>query len=103
MTAPLAGTGLLARIALRTGWKGLLAWIVGLVGLFAVTGLSIRELFATPEQLAGYALALGDSMIMINGRIAGLDTAGGETRHDHQGRANSPPYPGMKFPAKRAG
>ena len=77
MTAPLTRAGLLARIALRTGWKALAGWIVGLVALFTVTGLSISELFGTSEKLAGYAASVGDSMIMLNGRIAGMETPGG--------------------------
>ena len=77
MTAPLAGVVLLVRVNLRTGWKALAAWVVGLVALFAITGASISELFGTPEKLAGYAASVGDSVIMLNGRIAGMATAGG--------------------------
>lgn len=72
------GVGTMTWIDLRTGWKGLLAWIVGLVGIMAVTGSSITSLYDTPEKLKGYAETLtGGAIYMINGRVAGVDTLGG--------------------------
>lgn len=77
MTSALAGTGLLVRIALRTGWRSAAAWVLGLVALYLVTGVSIGALYDTPEKLATYSASLGESMVMLNGRVAGLDTLGG--------------------------
>lgn len=77
MRSAFAGTGLLARIALRTGWRAAAAWVVGLAVLYLVTGTSIASLYDTPEKLATYGASLGDAMVMLTGRIAGLDTLGG--------------------------
>lgn len=77
MTSVFAGIPLLARIAVRTGWLVAVAWVVGLVSLFLVTGLSMAALYDTPEALAAYGSSLGEAMVMINGRVAGLDTFGG--------------------------
>ena len=77
MKSPLAGTGLVIWTALRTGWRSATAWILGLVLMYLVTGFSIAALYDTPEKLATYAASLGDSMIMLDGRVAGIDTLGG--------------------------
>ncbi|WP_299518164.1 hypothetical protein [uncultured Serinicoccus sp.] len=72
------GVGTMTGIALRTGWRTLLAWVVGLVAVMVLTGSSISALYDTPEKLAGYAASLGgDALAVINGRVAGLDTLGG--------------------------
>ncbi|MCD2262440.1 hypothetical protein K3888_06955 [Dietzia aurantiaca] len=77
MISPLTGTGLLARIALRTGWRPAAAWVIGLAVLFLATGVSIASLYDTPAKLATYSASLGDTMVMLTGRVAGLDTLGG--------------------------
>ena len=65
-------------IALRTGWPGLFAWVLGLIGVMALTGSSIGALYDTPEKIRGYAASLGgDALALLNGRVAGLDTIGG--------------------------
>ncbi|WP_298890092.1 hypothetical protein [uncultured Serinicoccus sp.] len=72
------GVGTMTGIALRTGWRTLLAWVVGLVAVMVLTGSSISALYDTPEKVAGYAESLGgDALAVINGRVAGLDTLGG--------------------------
>jgi len=83
MTSPFAGTGLLARIALRTGWRAAAAWVVGLAALYLVTGLSIAALYDTPQELATYGASVGESMIMLTGRVAGLDTLGGVMMNEY--------------------
>lgn len=83
MTSPLAGTGLLTGIALRTGWRAPAVWIVGLVALYLVTGLSIGTLYDTPQELATYGASIGESMIMLTGRVAGLDTLGGVMMNEY--------------------
>ncbi|OLT20624.1 hypothetical protein BJF81_05010 [Ornithinimicrobium sp. CNJ-824] len=76
--AGLDGVGTMTLIALRTGWKGLAAWVLALVGVMALTGASIGALYDTPEKIRGYAESLGgDAMAVLNGRVAGLDTIGG--------------------------
>ena len=77
MNSPFAGTDLLVRTALRTGWRSAAAWIFGLVLLYVITGVSMSALYDTPEKIATYAASLGEAMIMLNGRVAGLDTLGG--------------------------
>nr|WP_134773077.1 ABC transporter permease subunit [Ornithinimicrobium flavum] len=78
LVADVEGAGTMTLIALRTGWKPLTSWIVGLVGVMVLTGSSIGALYDTPEKVRGYAESLGgDAMAMLNGRVAGLDTLGG--------------------------
>ena len=77
MNSPLAGTGLLTRIALRTGWRPLAAWLLGLVVLYLVTATSVASLYDTPAAIASYGTSVGEALVMLNGRIAGLDTLGG--------------------------
>jgi len=72
-----AGVPLLSRIAVRTGWPGAAVWVAGLVGLFSATALSMAALHDSPETLAAYGSSLGEAMVMLNGRVAGLDTFGG--------------------------
>lgn len=81
--ARLAGTGLLSRIALRTGWPAMVAWVVGAVTLFLATGLSIATLYDTPEELAAYSASVGETMVMLTGRVAGLDTPGGVVMNEY--------------------
>lgn len=72
------GVGTMTGIAWRTGWKGLVAWVLAMVGIMALTGSSIAALYDTPEKVRGYAESLGgDAMAVLNGRVAGLDTLGG--------------------------
>lgn len=83
MTSPFAGTGLLTRIALRTGWRAAAAWVLGLAALYLITGLSIAALYDTPQDLAAYGTSVGESMIMLTGRVAGLDTLGGVMMNEY--------------------
>ena len=39
--SPFAGTGLMVRIALRTGWLRCVLWVLGPTLLYLVTGTSI--------------------------------------------------------------
>ena len=76
-TSPFAGIGLMVRTALTTGWLRCVLWVLGPTLLYLVTGASIAALYDTPEKVATYGASIGDSMIMLTGRIAGLDTLGG--------------------------
>lgn len=72
------GLGTMTWVGLRTGWKALLGWTVGLVVIMAVTASSITTLYDTPEKLRGYAQTItGGAVYMLNGKVAGLDTLGG--------------------------
>lgn len=72
------GLGTMIWIGLRTGWKGLLGWTLGLVAIMAITAASITALYDTPEKLRGYAETItGGAVYMLNGKVAGLDTLGG--------------------------
>ncbi|MFK5634083.1 ABC transporter permease [Ornithinimicrobium sp. LYQ103] len=72
------GVGTMTLIALRTGWKALVVWVLAMVGVMALTGSSLGALYDTPEKIRGYAESLGgDAMAVLNGRVAGLDTFGG--------------------------
>lgn len=83
MNSAFAGTGLLARIDLRTGWRSAAAWVLGLVALYLLTAVSIAALYDTPEKLATYSASLGEAMVMLNGRIEGLDTLGGVMMNEY--------------------
>lgn len=77
MTSLFAGTGLMVRIALRTGWLAGVLWVLGPTAVYLATGMSIAALYDTPQKLATYGASVGDSMVMLIGRTAGLDTLGG--------------------------
>jgi len=75
--SPYTGTALLTRVAVRTGWRSLTAWVLGLVALYLATAASIATLYATPSAIASYGASVGEALVMLNGRVAGLDTLGG--------------------------
>lgn len=73
-----AGVGINLGVQWRTGWKALAAWVLGLVGLVAITAGSITSLYETPAKLATYADSSDTPAIrMLNGDVAGLGTLGG--------------------------
>lgn len=66
------------RLHLRTGWKAMLVWILGIGGTMLFTTVAIKGLYDTPEKVHSYAAAVkGDALMMLNGRIAGIDSLGG--------------------------
>ncbi|MGB5951840.1 MAG: hypothetical protein WBG57_04900, partial [Ornithinimicrobium sp.] len=74
----LQGVPTMAQINLRTGWKGLLIWVLGLIALMVMTTTSITALYDTPAKLQGYADSVtGDAMLMLNGKVAGIGSLGG--------------------------
>lgn len=71
--------GTMLRIRLRTGWKPLLAWVLGLGATMLLTTTSISGLYDTPAKRQSYADAIGqgDALVAINGRVAGIGSLGG--------------------------
>lgn len=83
MTA-LTGTLRLARLQVRTGWKGLLLGPVLLAGLVLAIAHSIVGLYPTAEARAAYAAsnAIAPASAAFNGRWPDLDTLGGITTNE---------------------
>ena len=79
----LAGVGTSLRVQWRTGWKGTLAWVLGLIAVVVLTTTAITGLYDTPEKLRTYAAAsAGGAMRMLSGEVAGLNTLGGAFVHE---------------------
>ncbi len=71
----ITGTTQLVRLVLRRDRFRAAMWLLGLVGLMAVSASSVVALYQTPEQLAGYARTVrGNSALIIQaGPGYGLD------------------------------
>ncbi|MFD1719703.1 ABC transporter permease [Georgenia deserti] len=92
MTAPtparrpgvLTGTIRLVRLALRTGWPGLLGAVVLAAGLVTLVAGSIEALYPDPADRAQYAATVGSSPASeaFNGRGYGLHTVGGISAYE---------------------
>jgi ABC-2 type transport system permease protein len=74
-------TGLAAMLGIqwRTHRRGTLIWVLALIAMLVGTGASIAGLYPTPEKIHSYADAAtaGDALVVINGRIEGIDSLGG--------------------------
>jgi len=59
--------------------RGTLAWMLVLIAGLVGTAGSIAALYATPEEIHTYAKAVtaGDALVVINGRVEGIDSLGG--------------------------
>lgn len=76
MTA--VGTGAMARVQWRTGWRGILGWTFGLLAVLGISAVSVLDLYQTPAQIQTYeASTSSGAMAMLNGDVAGTDTIGG--------------------------
>ncbi len=66
-------------ISWRTGWRTALTWVVALAALMVATTTSISGLYDTQAKIDSYASAVGsgDALMLLNGRIYGLDSLGG--------------------------
>lgn len=74
----IAGVGTSLRVQWRTGWKVVLAWVLGLTAVVLLTTTSITGLYDTPDKLRSYAeTTAGPGMRVLNGAVAGTDTLGG--------------------------
>ncbi|MBF4764423.1 hypothetical protein ISU07_14920 [Nocardioides islandensis] len=68
----------MVRVHLRTGWLTPAIWVVALGGTMAFTVSAIHGLYNTPAKVDSYAAAVkGNALMMINGKIAGIDSLGG--------------------------
>ena len=76
-----AVTGLRPTLAVqwRTHRRGTLIWLFVLIAVMIGTAGSIAALYTTPEQIHTYAQAVtaGDALVVINGRVEGVDSLGG--------------------------
>ncbi|WP_462416926.1 ABC transporter permease [Kytococcus sp. Marseille-QA3725] len=76
--AAVSGLGRAALLGVRTGWRGLVAWVVGLLALMAMTAGSVATHYDTPEALDAYArMTDAPGMAALSGDVAGVDTLGG--------------------------
>ena len=77
-----SGIGINLRVQWRTGWKGLLAWVLGLFAVVLLTTTSITGLYDTPAKLRSYTESTATPALrMLNGAVAGMDTLGGVLVH----------------------
>lgn len=77
--SPFAGTALIARTHLRSGWRPLLLWTLGLIAMVVAIASSIKGLYPTLSARLGYAESVGTSpaTAAFNGRGYDLSTMGG--------------------------
>jgi ABC-2 type transport system permease protein len=77
----MSATGLRPMLAIqwRTHRRGTLLWLFVLIAGLVGTAGSIAALYTTPEQIHTYAQAVtaGDALVVINGRVEGIDSLGG--------------------------
>jgi ABC-2 type transport system permease protein len=77
----MTATGLRPMLAVqwRTHRRGTLIWLFVLIAVMIGTAGSIAALYTTPEQIHTYAQAVtaGDALVVINGRVEGIDSLGG--------------------------
>lgn len=73
------GLGPMLAVDWRTHRRGTLIAMAVLIAAMVGTAGSIAALYTTPEQIHAYAQAVtaGDALVMINGRIEGIDSLGG--------------------------
>ncbi len=75
MNGPLAT---MVRVHLRTGWLATVVWVAAVAATMELTVSAIRGLYDTPDKVHTYAAAARDeAMMLLNGRIAGIDSIGG--------------------------
>jgi ABC-2 type transport system permease protein len=68
----------MVRVHLRTGWLAMMVWVLAIAATMALTVSSIQGLYDTPAKIHSYAVAVrDDALVMLNGRVAGLDSLGG--------------------------
>ena len=62
----------------RAQHRRLMVWVLVTVGVLAFTALSVAQIYNTPEEIASYGKAVvSDALVVINGRVEGIDTLGG--------------------------
>jgi len=77
----MSATGLQAMLAVqwRTHRRATLIWMFVLIAGMIGTAGSIAALYTTPEEIHTYAQAVtaGDALVVVNGRVEGIDSLGG--------------------------
>jgi ABC-2 type transport system permease protein len=73
------GVTTLVRLILRRDRIRLPLWIIGIVGIDAVSVAAVKDTYGTPEAIAAYGPTAGDSAAgrLTSGRQPALDTIGG--------------------------
>jgi ABC-2 type transport system permease protein len=73
------GLGPMLAVQWQTHRRALLIWMFVLIAGMVGTAGSIAGLYTTPEQIHAYAQAVtaGDALVVINGRVEGIDSLGG--------------------------
>lgn len=75
MNGPLAT---MIRIHLRTARLSFVVWVTGIGATMALVVFSITSLYDTRAKIHSYAIAVhDDALVMLNGKIAGIDSLGG--------------------------
>lgn len=76
----MSGLPLLLNLRYLTSRIAVLWWCVGIVSMVALTVVSLSSTYSTAAELTKYeetSRAAGDTLYIMNGRVAGLDNIGG--------------------------
>jgi ABC-2 type transport system permease protein len=73
------GLGPMLAVQWRTHRRATVIWVLALIAMMVGTAGSIAGLYTTPEKIHTYAQAVtaGDALVVINGRVEGIDSLGG--------------------------
>ncbi len=73
------GLDAMLAVQLRTAWRTIAGWVLGIVAGMVVTVTALRGTYGTPEEIAAYArtVGTGPAIRMLNGNVAGIDSFGG--------------------------
>ncbi len=74
-----AGLIPLLRIQFRTDRSAIIVWLVAIIASMIGTAVAVAGLYDTPAKIQSYADAVtsGEALVVINGRVEGIDTLGG--------------------------
>lgn len=73
------GLGAMLAVQLRTAWRTIAGWVLGIVAGMVVTVVALKGTYGTPAEIAAYArtVGTGPAIRMLNGEVAGIDSFGG--------------------------
>lgn len=81
LSAPSRTTQLRLMLALRrrTGWRGLVGWVLGVALSVLGTAAAVSAVYDTPEEIHTYAVSVtaGNALLAINGKVEGIESLGG--------------------------